>query len=180
MKKIWIFVAIAMVITMLMSGFSIFSSLDYIKFDKADKTEKTTSVTTAEPEPGFLESTFYYFDDGSLVHSSSIDEIGIGKRGFFILNDVTYFAITDSGSEEFGTQVYPIDLNYGGYEFCSGITTNMIDVDLEQWLCSSDCFVIYTVIENCEDPVATHNDLLNVNISVSHSDPTTPEGPSAE
>lgn len=189
MKKIWIFVAIAMVITMLMSGFSIFSSLDYIKIDKADKTEKTTSVTTAEPEPEFLKSTFYYLDDdGLLVSADSFVDISDGTRGFVVFNDTTYFTIVDSGSNSAGTYIDFPSINYGDYSFCSGTITDMWELtlfvvdndDYRSHYIDEKCLVVYSYIKNCLDPLSVHKDLLNVDIYVTHADPTVPEGPSAE
>lgn len=171
MKKIFIFIAIAMVAAILMSGMSFgFDFFDNL-FDKSDDNSS------------YEENVFYYFDGDELKESSDLSKVPDGSRGFYINDDITYFCYKTDGNDSVYAYPETTEISSIEYDICSKYTVDMKSVStLDDMTCfASSTLYIYSFVKDCEDPEDVHNDLVDsLNITISYHDPQLPEGPSAE
>ena len=172
MKKIFIFIAIAMVAAILMSGMSFgFDFFDNL-FDKSDD------------DTSYEENVFYYFDGDELKESSDLSKVPDGSRGFYINDDITYFCYKTPGDDAMMAHLDLTENSSIEYDICSKYTVDMKTVsafDDGSTCLDRATLYIYSCVTDCEDPEDVHKDLVDaLTLSIIYYDPQLPEGPSAE
>ena len=185
MKKLFMWIAIAMVAVIVLSTFS--HLFEPLKDNSGDSS--STVATTVEPIEEYQEGVFYYLDEANNLLQARYFNLGIvpdGSRGFFIKNDTIYFAKFQIYDGEFATYLFEDGLpTYGEYTFTRAYTTNMMDIssidgDSMESNFLTTCLIIYaekyyTAI-SVEELINLHD---NVNVPIGHHDPSEVEGPSA-
>ena len=104
MKKVFIYVLIALVVLSLLSSFSGYDGdfgFDKLKPSTDSGEDPTSSVTTTvSPSPDgnvgntYTENVFYYTLNGAKYSTSNISALPEGTRGYFVDNGAAYFCIT--------------------------------------------------------------------------------------
>lgn len=189
MKKIWIFVALAMVIVMITSAMS--HTFDFKKsgYDETSAPTSTQAPVTSDLDSSeYEEGMFYYYDeDGHLMMTDLVSELSVGTDGFYIRDGKTYFASVEfcnSGCRCVIEYSSSVD-NYPAYDHCLVFTNDMIDFtdhdvsDTPEY--DGKYIVAYCVIDNANDPEICFKFVKeNVIYDFYSSDPGEIEGPSAE